>query len=397
MTGAGVVRDYVGLASQAIQPAVMPPMLHVPDVRLVARDWRAFQTPAQITRWDALAEWAAEPNPFLESWYLLPALRGFDPDGKVTLLCLEADGLLVGVFPIRREARYYGHPLPHWRGWLHPNAFLGTPLVARGFEAWFWRELLAWCDGNAGPALFLHLAQMPSDGPLHAALREVIADRPRPVATVMREDRAMLRSELTAEAYLDQSLSPKKRKELRRQHRRLAEEGTLTSERQTDSENLAAWGENFLALEQRGWKGAAGSALACDPRTRSLFLEALAGAARRGRLERLAIRLDGRPLAMLASFLCPPGVFSFKTAFDEDFARFSPGVLLQRENLDLLSRPGIAWADSCAAADHPMIDHFWRERREILRLSIGLGGALRRGAFKIIASRETGRARGALG
>lgn len=364
-------------------------MLHVPDVRLAARDWRAFQTPAEIARWDALAQWAAEPNPFLESWYMLPALREFDPDGKVVLLCLEADGLLAGILPIRREARYYGHPLPHWRGWLHPNAFLGTPLVARGFEAWFWREVLAWCDVNAGQALFLHLAQVASDGPLHAALTEVLAERRRPSATVMREQRAMLRSELDANGYLDQSLGGKKRKELRRQQRRLAEHGELTRERLTGIDNLIAWGHEFLALEQRGWKGAAGSALACDARNASLFLDALTGAARRGRLERLALRLDGQPLAMLASFVCPPGAFSFKTAFDEDFARFSPGVLLQCENLELLARPQVEWADSCATADHPMIDHIWRERREIVRLSIGIGGALRRGAFKLIAARET--------
>jgi CelD/BcsL family acetyltransferase involved in cellulose biosynthesis len=377
------------VASSALRTAAPLPILRAPEVRLKARDWRAMQTPAEVARWDALSEWATEPNPFHDSWYLLPALRGFDPAGKVALLCLEADGQLAGLLPIRREARYYGHPLPHLRGWQHANAFLGTPLVARGFETLFWRELLAWCDTSAGRALFLHLANLPAEGPLADTLRAVVAERRRPIATVMREERALLGSGLAPEDYWEQSLSAKKRKELRRQHKRLAEEGELAVERLTGMESVAAWAQEFLALERRGWKGAAGSALASDPRTETLFLEALAGAARHGRLERLAIRLDDRPLAMLASFVTPPGAFSFKTAFDEDFARFSPGVLLQRENLALLSRPGVHWADSCAAADHPMIDHIWRERREIVRLSIGIGGALRQRAFKLIAARET--------
>ena len=379
-------------SSARLAPAPLA-TLRAPEMRLTAHDWRGFQTPAEMGRWSALAEWASEPNPFHESWFLLPALRGFDPVGKVTLLCLEADGQLAGLLPVVRAARYYGHPLPHLQGWQHPNAFLGIPLVARGFERMFWREFLIWCDANAGQALFLHLAQMPSGGPLHAALHEVLAERARPVAVVMREERAMLCSRLAPDDYLEGSLSGKKRKELRRQHRRLAEEGELVAERLADSENLDRWCDEFLALERRGWKGAAGSALASDPRTATLFRDALGGAARRGRLERLAIRLDGRPLAMLANFLTPPGAFSFKTAFDEDYARFSPGVLLQRENLELLTRPGIAWADSCAAADHPMIDHFWRERREIVGLSIGIGGALRRGAFRLIAAHETRRSR----
>jgi hypothetical protein len=94
---------------------------------------------------------------------------------------------------------------------------------------------------------------------------------------------------------------------------------------------------------------------------------------------------------MLATFLTPPGAFSFKTTFDERYARYSPGVLLQRENLAILGRSDIAWSDSCAAADHPMIDHIWRERRAIGRISIAIGGRLRRAAFSFLAKAEMGR------
>ncbi|MBK8375584.1 MAG: hypothetical protein IPL18_12200 [Sphingomonadales bacterium] len=79
--------------------------------------------------------------------------------------------------------------------------------------------------------------------------------------------------------------------------------------------------------------------------------------------------------------LCLPGSFSFKTAFDEDHARFSPGVLLQIENLKLLEKAGLDWCDSCAAQDHPMIDSLW----------VGAGplvagqspSAVRRGAWRL--------------
>ena len=127
------------------------------QVAIEERAWRALDTPSEIARWDALAQWASEPNPFHESWYLLPALRALDPDGAVKLLCLEAGGQLAGLVPVRRASRYYGHPVPHIANWLHGNAFCGAPLVAKGFESAFWRELLAWCDGQPGGALFLHL------------------------------------------------------------------------------------------------------------------------------------------------------------------------------------------------------------------------------------------------
>ncbi len=209
-------------------------------------------------------------------------------------------------------------------------------------------------------------------------------------SVVLREERALLTGDASPEAYLEASLSGKKRKELRRQQRRLGEEGELVVERQADALGVPEWVQEFLALEARGWKGAAGSALASDARTADLFEDALAGAARHGRLERLALRLGGKPIAMLATFLCPPGACSYKTAFDEDYARFSPGVLLQIENLAALTNPEIAWVDSCAAQDHPMIDHFWRDQRAVAGHSLAIGGPLRRGLFSILSRIETG-------
>ena len=265
-------------------------------------------------------------------------------------------------------------------------------LVARGFERIFWRELLGFVDARAGRALFLHLPQMPATGPLHEALSRELADSARPAATVLHEERAMLAGDTAAEDYLAASMSAKKRKELRRQHRRLADQGALASEHRRDAHGLDDWCARFLALEQSGWKGRAGSALASDARTAQVFREALAGAARQGRLDRLSLTLDGRPIAMLATFLAEPGAFSFKTAFDETFARYSPGVLLQCEALAGHNAARVRWVDSCAAEDHPMIDHIWRERRAIAAHSIAIGGPLRRAAFNAIARRETGSA-----
>jgi Acetyltransferase (GNAT) domain len=53
----------------------------------------------------------------------------------------------------------------------------------------------------------------------------------------------------------------------------------------------------------------------------------------------------------------------WKIAYDERFARFSPGVqLLLEATRELLDEPAREHADSCATANHPMIDHVWRER-----------------------------------
>jgi CelD/BcsL family acetyltransferase involved in cellulose biosynthesis len=371
-------------------------MPYVHEVRFALRDWRDFERPEDAARWDALAQWAAEPNPFAESWYLLPSLRALDPGNAVRLACIEVGGQLAGVMPVRRDWSYYGYPVPQWCNWIHPNCFLGAPLVARGLEKAFWHALLGWLDDNAGPAMMLHLSHMPLDGPLWEALRQACREERRAGSIAKREERAMLASDLAPDDYFERSIGGKKRKELRRQRRRLEEEGRFEILRREGSEDLDRWIEEFLALERTGWKGAEGSALASSPATEALFRDALRGAAARGRLERLGLRIDGKPIAMLATFLTPPGAFSYKTAFDESFARYSPGVLLQRENLAMLERPDIEWTDSCAAADHPMIDHIWRERRAIGRVNLAIGGRARRTLFGALARRETGRPAGEL-
>lgn len=363
--------------------------MRAPQFRIRAVPWREME--GEAAPWDLLARRAAEPNPFFERWYLLPSLRHMPETRDVQILRFEADGQLAGILPMVQASRYYRWPVPQLTSWLHANAFCGVPLVARGCEVPFWQALLQWADARPGPALFMHLRGMVLGGPLHAALQGVVACDARRMAVVHREQRAMLQSDLSPELYLEQSVPGKKRKELRRQAARLAETGALGFERCRDDRDLALWCSEFLALEAAGWKGRAGSALACDAGTENLFREALAGAATAGRLERLTLRLDGAPLAMLATFVTPPGAFSFKTAFDERFARFSPGVLLQRENLDILERADIAWSDSCAAADHPMIDRIWRERRGIGRISLAIGGRLRRAAFGQFVKLETAR------
>jgi hypothetical protein len=58
--------------------------------------------------------------------------------------------------------------------------------------------------------------------------------------------------------------------------------------------------------------------------------------------------------------------FYFKLGVDERFAKLSPGVQLTLDlTRHLCADPAIAFADSTAIADHPMINPIWRERLAI--------------------------------
>ncbi len=362
---------------------------------MLLQSWTQICDPAFIAQWDALSANAAEANPFYESWFLLPSLREFDALGDIKLAAFWSgtpnDSELIGLLPIAGASNYGRWPLPHTTNWLHYNAFLGAPLVKHGAEHAFWRALFSAIDGEAKQGLFFHLNGLVVDGAIAHALQDVAKEQQRVFACVHSMERAILLPGLSPLGYYEQHVRGKKRKELRRQKNRLAELGTLTFERNDDAADLLPWIDAFLTLEQAGWKGAAASALGSMPQTAALFADALIGAAAQNKLERLTLRLDGRAIAMLVNFHCAGGSFSFKTAFDEELARFSPGVLLQIENLDMLDRAGFAYCDSCAAQDHPMIDSIWNDRRKIGRCSVAIGGGLRRFAFARVLHAELAR------
>ncbi len=87
--------------------------------------------------------------------------------------------------------------------------------------------------------------------------------------------------------------------------------------------------------------------------------------------------LDG--VAVAAGIVLRSGrrAFFWKIAFDEEFAAFSPGVLLTREIAKHLAAGGeVDLVDSCAAPDHPMIDHVWPGRLEFVDLALRLDGSI---------------------
>ena len=352
------------------------------------RPWSAFEMAALDPAWRDLGLCAETPNPFYEYWFLAPSLQQFDPDGRVYLATHIVDGRLVGLMPLFHDRSYYGRPLPHLAGWLHPNSFCGEPLVAPGFAELFWQSLLDWCDSNRRFSCFLHLCNLPVEGASFRALQDLCGREGRSLAAVKHVRRAALRHGLSPDHHLAEAMDKKRRKELDRKRRRLLESGNLVFSRHTDSEGIDRWIDDFLNLESAGWKGTQCSALSSSPRTESFFREALSGAAHDGRLERIAFHLEGRAIAMLCTFLAPPMAFSFKTAFAEDLSKLSPGMLLQVENLRMLERDDIAMVDSCALPGHPMIEQIWPDRRELAMVNIAIGGRLRRKVGAILSSIE---------
>jgi hypothetical protein len=132
--------------------------------------------------------------------------------------------------------------------------------------------------------------------------------------------------------------------------------------------------EDFFALEARGWKGVGGTAAAQTAAVRSFMEIAVASLAVQGQARVARLMHADRPVAVGVLLSSGRGSWFWKVAYDEEVARASPGVQLTLDLTDAVLGDGnIAWCDSCATADHAMIDSIWRERRPMVDQLIAVG------------------------
>jgi len=327
--------------------------------------------------WEQLAKSAIEPNVFYEPWMFLPAFATFGEG--VPLQCAfvyrrdprpKQKPQLCGFFPLERRSRFKGLPIRSLRLWEHLYAFLCTPLLHRDWARETLNAFFEWIATEERPSL-LDLPKVSGDGPFQHALLDVLNERRMLAFTDEVYTRAAIERATDAEAYCVAAMNHLSRKEWKRQRRRLGEQGDLQTRVLQASGNAEPWIAQFLELEASGWKGKEQTALAMSEADRAYFRTIARNAHAQNQLQMLGIFLNDRPIALKCNFLAQHGGFAFKIAFDEAYAKSSPGVLLELDNIDELHRrPELRWMDSCAIPGHFMINRLWKERRTIQSLVV---------------------------
>jgi CelD/BcsL family acetyltransferase involved in cellulose biosynthesis len=343
----------------------------------VVERWQTLES--QVAEWDELADHALEPNHFYSAAAVLAAMRHLQPPGDPAFLVVRSAGSessgapprWCGFFPLLRFRRYRGAPVRNLRLLAHDYCFLRVPLVRADCTAEVLRAVFAWLD--ASDCALVELADQTGEGAYAQALSTLL--RERGAWQARSHTRALLRCGDAAEDYIRDAVSSRKLKELRRQERRLAERGELRFESLSPGGDIAPAIDEFLQLERAGWKGSEGTAISCRQAHAAFFAELVQQTSRAQRLRVITLRLGGRPIAMKCNFLTPPGAFAFKIAYAEELSQYSPGVLLELENIRRVhAEPGIEWMDSCAAPGHPMIERLWKEQRSIHTWLVPLNG-----------------------
>ena len=327
-----------------------------------------------LPQWEELAAQALEPNPFYEQWMLRPALELLD-GGGAELVCVWRGAALELLLPVQRLPRYRGLPVRALSAWRHRHCLIGTPLARAGCAAEALGALLGWMRRERAASV-LDLGYLNAGGPFHQALVDALQESGSPSLAGEGYTRGLLRRDRDAESYIGSAISAESRGKLRRAEKRLQEEGRLAHRVLRPGDDAAKWIDEFLRLEAAGWKGKRGSALACSEANRRFGVEVFTRAFERGRLVMVGLDLDGRPIARYSAFAAGEGAFVFKTAYDEDFRRFSPGILVELDMIRAFhERTDLQWMDSFTAPGNSTIDRLWKHRCIVQRVAVGVSAA----------------------
>jgi hypothetical protein len=345
----------------------------------------AFQLTTEL---EHLSRRAIEPNIFFNPRFMAPAMPRLE-DRDVRIAVLRDDNgrrtrlRFVMPYTVQRPAGGVGPAIIRsWSNVFGPN---GTPLIDGDDATGVAEELL---DILARPHLnlpeVLVLPHLDMDGPAARTLRAAALARDYPVFTAATEKRAVLNAGLDGPAHMAAAFTAHHRRGYGRLWRRLGESGGLDFTISRGPDAIFSRMEEFLLLEDAGWKGRKRTSLLSDRMQSAFARETVNSFAERDMVRIMTLDLGGRAIASLIVLMESGVAYTWKIAFDETLEKFSPGMLLMIETTKaLLEDPNMTSADSCAVPDHPMMDRVWTEHKTLQTLIIGLGPATDRVARQV--------------
>ncbi|GGB38702.1 hypothetical protein GCM10011316_08420 [Roseibium aquae] len=333
-----------------VVPALAPPL----EAAIVSPLSAAGDVPA----WRALTTNSTDPNPFFGPDFLMPFLENMrQPPVRLAVVRNASTGTWLAAAPVGR--RRLGLAVPAATSWATEYSPLGSPLIHRDTNNQVVGLLLDTMSEAAGSPL-VAFPYLPLDS--STAARLLTTDLTWRWSLAHEASRAAHSAGAHGEAQFAEAFSGKKRKELMRQMRRLADLGEIELSSTQGKAGVPAF-ECFLELEARGWKGRSGTALKMRRETEDFARQMIATRAAHGGIRIDQLLLDGRPIAMLVLLREGSRIFSWKIAYDEAFSKYSPGTQIALYAMEKNLRDDeLTGADSLAVPGHHMIEPLWRGR-----------------------------------
>lgn len=309
---------------------------------------------AILPAWKRLADHSLAPAGLNAPELILPLLRGL-PGAELAVVKQGND--LLFALPIKK--RRFMPSL--FTNWMTDLTIIGEPHLDREFPE---AGLTSFINNLKSPIL-LHSLKV------NGSFWNLLARQDAQVSILTSWQRAALNLTGTYETWAESNFGARRRKEYRRLRNRLSEIGKLESLSLEIGRDCRPWAADLLAIEAAGWKGKRGTAIAANPALQAAFKGSSQFLAAAGKLRFWKLALDGKTIAITYAIVEGDQAWLHKIAYDETYAKFSPGVLLVLYATErLFAETGITSVDSCAIPGHPMIENIWRDRIKVADVMI---------------------------
>ena len=147
--------------------------------------------------------------------------------------------------------------------------------------------------------------------------------------------------------------------------------------------------ECFLALEKASWKGARGTALLSDSHDAAFVRRLFQNLAAQGNASVALLRVNGEVISAQVLMYCGTTAYTWKTAFDAHYGKYSPGALLiDRITDELFAGSDVRAINSCAV-EASFMGQLWAGRRAMVDMLVDVRPRNSLG-FRIEAGRQFG-------
>lgn len=316
--------------------------------------------------WHSLAE-RATPNAFMNP----AALKAASETGFAKIHVLVAfDEASQPRRPVGLWALHERRLLPFLpavlEGLPYYYAFLSSPVVDPDFAGETIAAFLDKIETAGSLPKVLRLKQFWADASLLGAMEGALVSRNDRKLYLARYSRPAASREVGVKK------SGSTRKKLRQDWNRLSAAGEVRVENQRDGLKARDAFETFLTLEERSWKGETGTALLCNKRDAAFTRQWFAQLAADGSASVALLTIDGRPIAAQVLLYCGSTAYTWKTAFDAEFSKFSPGALLvDKVTEELFGESDICEIDSCSTVEGFMAG-LWSGRRAVIDMLVAV-------------------------
>ena len=282
-----------------------------------------------LLKWRELESNSLSPNLYLSPDFIIPSLLNLSPNINFIIIGiydLSTGNTLIGlsVFEIVKPSIKY--PFTYLTTYQSCHSFLGGVLLHKIYYEEYITTLFSYIHTETKYNV-VEFRDFYLDEKYLNIINEAINTFSFNWHECYQVERLILYPEKCTSDYIDNTINKKLYKNLKRKQRSLKKIGNLefrtVASCDIDKVNI----ENFLCLESSGWKGVNKTALNSSHESRLFFYHLIEGFRDNNSVFFTEMYLDDKCIATTCNFSIHNVGFAFKSAYDEEFKKYSPGML----------------------------------------------------------------------